>query len=117
VDSVVLVSTEDELDFDAAATVAAVLTDAIVATTLPSASENEAPTFESLQQFPDSRFLSQQYCPFWHCSMASLPDAVPSYVQIFGQLGPQLLSVPGHCQWSDWHQKSRMAYVHVERWR
>jgi hypothetical protein len=70
------------------------LTTVIDATAWPSASENDAPTPESLQQLPDARFLSQQYWLLPQRSIASLPAAVLLYVQICGHDEPQFLSAP-----------------------
>src|SRR5215471_13305702 len=53
----------------------------IAATTFPSAREKEMKPL-SVQQLPDTRFLSQQYTPLWHRRIASLPAADFWYVQI-----------------------------------
>lgn len=47
----------------------------IVATTCPSAREKLMKP-GSVQQLPDTRFLSQQYSPLWHRRIASLPAAL-----------------------------------------
>jgi len=66
---------------------AALLMDVMDAMTCPSLSEKKM-LAGSEQQLPETRFLSRQYRPFWHCNIALLPEAVLWYVQIVDSSNP-----------------------------